>query len=144
MAALSTDPLPSLTRAWRAFLLIAWVLLAGPAMATEPGTSPPAELRIHNQPVFQFRVSLMGYTPAERAAAARVEAALESERRAAAQVAAAQDASRAATARERQAKAAQEVGWGALLAAATDCCFGRCAPAEKLPGCPPNSPVHTP
>ena len=72
MAALPIDPLPSLTRAWRAFLLIAWALLAGAAMATEPGASPHAELRIHNQPEFQFRVSLMGYTPAERAAAARV------------------------------------------------------------------------
>ncbi len=46
-------------------------LLPVPAGAEDVRAMPPAELRIHNKLVFQFRAALMGYSPAERVAAAQ-------------------------------------------------------------------------
>jgi hypothetical protein len=55
---------------WSTFAMLA-ALLPVPAGAEDVRTLPPAELRIHNKLVFQFRAALMGYSPAERVAAAQ-------------------------------------------------------------------------
>lgn len=65
-------------------LLLVLLLLAGPVLAAEPAsdaieTAAPATLTVMNRDLIEFRASLLGNAPAQRAeaAAARIEALLE-------------------------------------------------------------------